>query len=464
MIILLYCAYALPFFVYADDYSMLKKGFMGAYRPMVLNDDAGIIKEIRDVSDSESCALSAWDNQIEPACTCCIVQESDKITDTKVSGQDIIRTCLDKKECTHDALLALKAAGGLSSKSDDDFVAAVYDKYKIIKRVYVSPQETYRGKFSDKGIQSFLARAYSTGKIVDPAFEHIEELEIRNLHPVGKKSEEGGMATKQLFLVKNQKTGQEYIIKDLAKGKNEAFNVAIAARYNPLKKYSAPAYMADFPILALPVATLEYYRWRRKHIITITPKASGSDLYSYMNAYKDNPSDSNKMRLQKAYTASAKTLANFHKAFMKNEQGKPDSSSLLGMTMVHGDLHPKNIFYDELTDRVYWIDLDRLGKSILRPMSPAIDLGYLLLFPFFGFPWNLIFETNIRTKKVDTRKWFNDFYEPFIREYITTFGGDTARYAREVKQLLHLKKEGIWHNRAKSLLRYLDPLLDEMIS
>lgn len=438
---------------------------MAARKPMVLNDDAGIIQEIRDISDSEACVLSAWDNQIEPACTCCIVQESDKITDTKVRGQDIIRTCLDKKECTEGSIASLRAAEGFESpESDDDFVATVYDKYKIIKRVYVSPQETFRGKFSDEGLRAFLARAYRTGKIVDPAFAQVEDLEISNLHPVGKKSEEGGMATKQLFLVKHTKTGHEYIIKDLAKGKNEAFNVAIAARYHPLKKYSAPAYLADFPILALPVATLEYYRWRRKHIITITPKASGSDLFSYMNAYKDNPSDSNKMRLQKAYIASAKTLANFHKAFMKNEERRPESSSLVGVTLVHGDLHPKNIFYDELTDRIYWIDLDRLGKSILRPMSPAIDLGYILLFPFFGFPWNLIFETNIRTNKVDIPQWFNDFYKPFIREYITTFGSDTARYAREVKQLLHLKKEGIWHNRAKSLLRYLDPLLDEMIT
>ncbi|MBY0109557.1 MAG: hypothetical protein K2X90_00375 [Candidatus Babeliaceae bacterium] len=460
--ILMLWLFLMTFFVYADDYSVLKKNFLSARKPMVLNDGAGIITEIREVSDSDACILSAWDNQIEPACACCMVQESDKITDTKISGQKIIHICLNKKECTEDAILSLRSSEGYSDKPDDDFVAAVYDKYKIIKRVHVSPQETYRGKFFEEGLRSFLARAYRTGKIVDSAFEHVEELEIRNLHPMGKKSEEGGMATKQLFLVKNLRTGYEYIIKDLAKGKHEAFNVALAARYNPLKKYSAPANVPDFPVLALPVATLEYYRWRRKHIITITPKASGSDLYSYMNAYKDNPSDSNKMRLQKAYIASAKTLANFHKAFMKNPQRRSDSSSLLGLTLVHGDLHPKNIFYDDVSDRVYWIDLDRLGKSILRPVSPAIDLGYILLFPFFGFPWNLIFETNIRTKKIDIPQWFNDFYKPFIRAYITAFGSETARYAREVKHLLHLKKEGMWHNRAISLMRYFDPILDTM--
>ncbi len=447
----------LPNFLSADRYHTLLNNFLHTRVPFIIDDYEGKVEEVKNISRREACQAPAWNNDIASSCRCCIVQEAD-LCHTKINGTKVIDACKRQKKCNDVAVGELKRQEALSLESDTFFVNKLHTRYNIIKKVQVAPHEVHRGKFSCPGLLSFLTRAYADGKIDDPTFADPDQLQVIDLKKRIHDDKATGMATRQLFLVKNIKTHQEYIVKDLAKGKNEAFDVTLTKRYLPLQDYCMPHITQNFPVLMIPIACLEYHRWG-KHIITITHKAPGNAFFSYITDYIQNPSEKNKKRLQRGYKALGVTLANFHKKFMKNGKGEPDTKSLHNFTLVHGDLHAKNIFFDETDDKIYWIDLERLGKSILRPVSPAIDFGYILLFPFFNFPWSIIFDTNLKTKKVNIPRWFADFYKPFLHAYLDTFGGDKKERAQEILQLLRQKKEGDWHNRGRYLLRSLEDIL-----
>ena len=457
-----YCTLLLlPCSLVPDDYDTLSTQFSSAQKELVLDDQQGRIKTVSDTSDPTQ------DITDESACRRCIVQESDKITNQAVDGKALLETCKGGAAlCDNTTINTLRESEDLAAASDTDFVNTLYHRSKITKSVALLPHEISHGRFTDNGLKQFLARAYKSGKLLEAAFSNPDELQVTDLALEWKLlTRGGGMSTKQLFSVKNTRTGQEFIVKEMAKKKKEAFDLAAASRYKPLQGYLYPNYTQGYPILVLPIACLEYRaRGHSAHYVTVMHKAPGVEFLSIIMDYLNNPSDTNKTRLQNAYVVLAVTLANFHKRFMRNKKGQLDSSSLLGKTLVHGDPHAKNILFDEANSKLYWIDLERLGKSIFRPVTPAIDLGYVMLFPFFAFPWGYIFEMNIGNRNIDKQEWFLDFYEPFINAYLDAFGGDKVRHAQEMKALLSLKSEGDWVNKGRYLLRYINPIFENIVT
>lgn len=441
----LFCVYNLK--ILADLYDEQFKDF-STKKPLTLFSSDGKIKVTKDFSSNTACNVENWDNVAQYACRCCIVSKADAITEDVVNGTGLLDACKKNGLCSDKLITALKNTEGLTNTSDTDFVNMLYDRSVVIKEVSVGSDSKLKstGKFTEDSIKNFLVHAFKSGKMINNAFSHANDLSVTNL------GTGGGTATAQLFLVKNTKTNEDFIVKEVAKAKAESFDLSLASHYKPLEKFTAPQTTENAPTLLLPLAYLKYYDNKGSHYLIVMPKSPGIEFLKLMKEYVAAPSDTNKKRLADAYRLLGVTLANFHKTFMKNAQGQPDSSSLLGNTLVHGDFHAKNIFYDEKNQRIYWIDLERLGKSVMRPTHIGTDLVYTIAFPFLA-DW-LLAKAN-----VNAEQWAADFYTPFINAYLATFGGDKKIHAQEMKKLIRdfAKKSG---SEKGDILSYIDKILD----
>jgi hypothetical protein len=206
--------------------------------------------------------------------------------------------------------------------------------------------------------------------------------------------------------------------------KEEILPLTLAGHYKPLHPYAAPNSVKDFPVIDLPIAYLHYKAGDKDYYFSIMPKAHGQEFLKIMNAYVAAPTQENKQKLQKAYATLGR--AHFHKVFMK-----PDQNSLKGTTLLHGDLHVRNIFYDAATDIIYWIDNEVIGITTLKPRPILHDIRMALFMPFDdGNP--LVFNQNIRDNPVP---WVETFYSVFFDNYLNAFGGNKGVHLKELRDV-----------------------------
>ena len=91
---------------------------------------------------------------------------------------------------------------------------------------------------------------------------------------------------------------------------------------------------------------------------------------------------------------------------------KPDK--LLNPTYVQGDAHQGNIFYDEKTDHVTFIDNERIART--SPKSPFLDIQ------FFIFTTIILFFHHENKNFLDT--WLHMCIGAFLWGYIRAYDTD----------------------------------------
>lgn len=448
VLVMLLCSTVLT--IFADSYDDQYRQFDKAVVPLSIFGPDGKIESSKDISPKNACVIENWDQVAQYACRCCIVGKADAIQDDVVDGTALLNSCKDGGSCTDEVIKSLRTSEGLSGVSDTQFVNTLYDRSVIIKEVSVGFDQALasNGIFTENSMKNFLVHAYKSGKIMDSSFSDAQNLEVKNL------GTGGGSATLQLFLVKNIKTGNEYIVKEVVKAKAEAFDLSLASHYKPLEKFTT-SQGVDNPIVVLPKAYLKYKDKKNTHYLIVMPKAPGVEFLKLMKEYIAQPTEKNKIRLQEAFTFLGKTLGNFHKNFMVNAQGRPDSSSLQMLTLAHGDFHAKNVFYDESNKQIYWIDLEGLGKSVLRPKDVGDDLTHVTLFPF-------LVSFILSEDKINRKKWAYDFYPAFFNAYLDAFGGNKSANAAIAKKLIAgYARLANWNH---EILPYIYEVLDAIAS
>ncbi len=90
---------------------------------------------------------------------------------------------------------------------------------------------------------------------------------------------------------------------------------------------------------------------------------------------------------------------------------KPDKKTILGNTIIHGDFHPFNLFFDEIGGHFTFIDNESMSRSLYDPVSPSADIIELFIVPFTTNPEYQPFRDLI--KGVNVKTWWEHNIEKF---------------------------------------------------
>jgi tRNA A-37 threonylcarbamoyl transferase component Bud32 len=227
------------------------------------------------------------------------------------------------------------------------------------------------GKFTSSSLAHFLVKMYEHRLIKNSDFQDFKSLKIENI-----KGCSIAYKLKQLFRITAcQRPGCRYIIKELknnddAKEFKKGFFVKeleeVCKRLQGVKKH--------YPKLVFPTFFIVYVHRGTTHILSLMPEAKGVLLQHILEKYCNAPSFENKRFSQKVFRTVGASLAQFHQNFM--------SEGSLN-TLIHGDFHPANIFFDETTGLTSFIDNHYIAKYYRKRFSIFFDFQKICRWTLF---------------------------------------------------------------------------------
>lgn len=367
-------------------------GIVYAAKPLLINLHG--IKEIKDIAE---CNLDKWGQKAEDACECCLLEKQNELG-SAVSADTIIKACKETRHCNDAALTVLRKKEGMIKGTSEELLMALYNDAIVVRTMNIDTSLlNTSGFFSESSLPTFLAQAYKEKKISNADFSKAECLHVKNI------GQKGGDNTTQLFLVTSTcKPSQAsmYIIKGTREGLDEAIKLKEIELVPGIKEILAPRVVAGLPSIALPIAYFSYPDKSTLQYIAAMPAAKGKEVGALFAQFMENRSAENKAQLSRAFHVLGKETAAFHKRFMKPIKGK-----ILGLTMVHGDFHMFNVFFDKIGAHYTFIDNETMAKSIQNRVSPFIDV--LQLFNFMGGS----------DSDEDSLLWYETMFKPFIKGY-----------------------------------------------
>jgi hypothetical protein len=392
--------------------------------PTVIN----IHEVIRPLSQQEDCNPSQWDNR-KDACQCCLLFAADKANPDQ-SPDTLIDNCINSQHCNTDIIAGLKKDQKLStSATNKEFLDKLTQSGLVIKRMNVDNSFFgSNGALTETSLPRFLAQAFDEKKLINPDFSKQACLKAKNL------GTQGGYNTLQLFLVTSTchaKEASMYIIKEARHGIDEATKLATVAEFDQLKDIIAPKVKPGLPTIALPLAYFSYPYTNTIHYLAAMPAAKGKDLATLINKFRQDQSPQNRELLNRAFIILGKETANFHKRFMIPQSGKK-----LGNTIVHGDFHVFNLFFDEIGGHFTFIDNETIAKTLKDRANPSVDIIKLFFMPFSINTDYQQFRDLIAGISLEV--WFDIALKNFVIGYKDAFEKqDQARVLGELKKIFN---------------------------
>ncbi|MFA6066293.1 MAG: hypothetical protein WC707_03855 [Candidatus Babeliaceae bacterium] len=386
-----------------------------------------IDRNIRELDEATSCNIGDWDNNLTNACKCCLVKKTPQLDQGK-TAEEIISECIQKEHCTQALIDTLKG----QSSNLASTLRALYDKSVIIKQLDVNGISfDDNGNFTEKGVVTFLERAYKEGKLPHDDFKSVTCLSAKNI------PEEKGYATTQLFLINSTcgKNKTSYILKEMADKYTEARHLADFYGIKSLDQLIWPKIKPGYPSLAIPIALITY----DNHYLSLMPTAPGTSLDKYMQKYISEPNELNKKLVKEAYFEVGRAMAKFHQLYMKKNGKK------LTPTTIHGDLHHKNVFYDPAKKRVVLIDNERVPGFFKTPESAVTDIGTIFFVSTFD---GIIVPGNL-----DKEAWLSMVIPAFLKGYVSQYPKNNRRDVLQ-EIIMGLKDFAFGTNRAFTFERY----------
>lgn len=316
---------------------------------------------VNELDQRASCDARYWNNKLENACKCCLIQNAPKL-DIGKKPSEILKICLDKNQCNNGVIQALLNQEKIESKDNEEkireLIYHIYNKSVIVKEVFPHDIKfNADGTLTESAVKELLVQGYKEGKLRDPNFSSISCLDAKNI------LSEKGTGTDQLFSITSNCLGKEndFILKDLLKGSSEIIELQKTSLIPRLNNYIYPKNVLRFPSFVFPFAYISYNFGGKEHYLSLMMKASGVPLSLLTKEYKNN--SINKSDVELAYYKTGFAFSNFHQKFMKNFKQLAKPGQLLNLTYVQGDAHQSNIFYDKDTNRVIFIDNEKFSSQ-----------------------------------------------------------------------------------------------------
>ncbi|HLB59675.1 MAG TPA: hypothetical protein VJL87_06310, partial [Bdellovibrionota bacterium] len=281
-----------------------------------------------------------------------------------------------------------------------EYKTALYERFPIIQTTGI------KGDLTSEKLKEWLERA----RLINPKFfQHPNCLTITK----GKR----GASTKKLFLVKVNPNCPEagpsnlvLIIKELpsklAKWDTEMSNLSILQKYPKLRALGKPR-DSSLPQLTFVEDFLSYQDGKgHQNYLTLIHAAKGESLEEMVTKDPQGPETLG------AFKKLGEVLANFQKRFMTGKncllKGGDDINQCY--TISHEDLHPGNVFFDQKTGLIYFIDMETMRRSLERKLPLLKDAIDLYFIP--QYDWKL--------------PHYDKAYNAFFRAYLDQLSTDPA--------------------------------------
>jgi len=425
----------------------------GNQEPVVIH----IHEVIRAINNEYDCNPSQWKDR-EDACQCCLLYAAGT-ADTE-SADTMVNNCISSQHCSKEHIKALKKELQLpESASQKQLLEKLTQRGLAVKKMKLDDSFFgANGTFTDTTLPRFLARAFEEKKITNADFSKEACLKAKNL------GTQGGYNTLQLFLVTSTcqpKEASMYIIKEARHGLDEAVKLATVGAFEQFKDIIAPKVKAGMPTLALPLAYFSYPKNNTIHYIAAMPAAKGKDLATLIHKFRQDQTKQNRELLNRAFMILGKETANFHKRFMVPEQGKQ-----LGKTIVHGDFHVFNLFFDEIGGHFTWIDNETIALTLKSRTSPSVDIVKLFFMPFSTNTDFQQFRDLIAGIGLET--WFDIALKNFVTGYKDAFEkNNQKKVLQELKKIFNDPFTIQWVDFDKTQLKelrekYINPIFDTL--
>lgn len=389
-----------------------------------------IIGEVaKEFNDQTPCDFQYWANKLENSCKCCLIKRTPDLMANKRTAQAIIDECIAKKQCDLTIIETLlkheKIADPNREQALKKLIILLYDHSVIVKEVKAS-NSTFdtQGNFIESAIPSFLAQSFKDEVLTNSDFKTASCMTAKDI--ISQK----GYQTRQLFLVSSTCRGskQEYILKEISSGTQEILRLIQSVLVPELSPYIYPNHVAGYPIFIMPLAYVSYRYNGKDHYLALMPKSEGIKVDSFVELYQKKQVTT--QEVEKAFYEIGRQLSAFHKKFMEKYKNLAKPNILLNQTMVQGDAHQANIFYDKKTNTVILIDNERIQNYSPRP--PIWDIQY-----FFFITLGLFTPAAIKNNKPFLQDWLYLTMKNFILGYISIYD------KKQQPQLINELYEGI---------------------
>lgn len=447
-------------------------------------------KNITTITSNTACRPMKWrtvgksrtkaqptPNQAMNACLCCIIKHAPRDLGalTLEKAGEISTHCKEKKGyCNNDIMDTIRTTYNIEIRKGIQNNAAIIQE--IVKSnvalQFVNIEKQFLDKSGDltiDGVQQLMKQLQYSTDTTDAlkARIHGATFKVTNL---GKA--EGGAQTLQLFMIDVVKQGNEvdhFILKGMKKPFEEVENLQIV-KQSPLVKYfitpgQTSHQPADQPAIASDELNIVYATPSGgERYISLINMASGQAIKKIINSYIQNPNKENIDVANEALFALGKAIAIIHrdnqrstdksivdkaiKSIHRQNQYTKEKSiaskavttihrqndkSIMGKTIVHGDFHPENAFYDPKTKRVTIIDNESFALSIPpyhQKLDPAVDIMkfYGTLVASFNPSHNYLQKAK-QSQKQGEALLHLDIIQPFVEGYLSIFTGDEKKEA-----------------------------------
>lgn len=376
-----------------------------------------IIGEIvKEFDEQTPCDFQYWANKLENSCKCCLIKRAPELFSNKSNATDIVNECLtSKKQC--DVTIINQLIKNDVIKLDDEekeeayqkLITLLYNSSVIVKEVSSKDiMFDLKGEFQEASISLFLERAFKAGVLTNPDFKSAQCVQAKDI--IGEK----GYQTKQLFEIISTCSGtnKEYILKEIASQTAEILRLNQSIMVPDLASYIYPNYVPGFPVFIMPNAYLAYRYKDKEHYLALMPKSKGIKLSSLIEKFYNKQIGLDEVL--RIFFDVGQAFAAFHKKFMHKYQSYAQQGSILNPTLVHGDAHQANIFFDPKDRQVIMIDNERIKDY--SPKKPAWEIKY-----FFFTTLNLFTPVLIKQDQTFINQWLLLTMRSFIQGYASVY-------------------------------------------
>jgi hypothetical protein len=317
-----------------------------------------------------------------------------------------------------------------------------------------------KGLLTDNSLAQLLAQATAENKIKDRHFTAKDCITAKSIPVVG------SFNTVQLFRVTStcisNQPASSFIVKEARNGLVEAESLRAIEEFPGIKELMAPkSSPTDLLSIALPLHYLSYGdKGGAKHYLTIMPLAQGRVLCDVIKEYRDNQTNQNAAALRQTFETIGKQLGNFERKFRQ-----PVAGDVIGKTIVHGDFHCLNLFFDKKIG-LTTIDNETAVNTLHNRAIPSDDILKLFLVFLSESPYEPI-ERRDAIIGIPPEKWYNTAFAGFVEGYASTYpAAERAQVYDSLKRIFNSNTLPSWlvisADKIKELRdKYINPILNK---